>query len=111
MKTKLFFATLMIFALSISTAMATNSDPNNESEKPVTTDEKVTKLSEEELAVLTNRVEEIKDMDKSKMTSKERRALRKEVREINTEVRASNGGGVYIGVGTLLLIIILILIL
>ena len=65
------------------------------------------KLSAEEVASMTKRVEEIRSMDKSEMTSVEKRALRKEVKGIKENVR-KNGEVIYISGGTLLLIILII---
>ncbi len=57
---------------------------------------------------LTNRLEEIKAMDKSNLSRPEKRELRKEVKAIK---KTQDGGGVYISVGALILIIILLIIL
>jgi N-acetylmuramic acid 6-phosphate (MurNAc-6-P) etherase len=103
MKTKLFFALLMVFALSAPATFGANS-------KSVTTDKKENKLSEEEVTRLTKRVEEIRDMDKTNMTKIEKRELRKELKATKENVR-KDGGYVYIGAGTLILIIILIILL
>jgi len=75
-----------------------------------TTEKTENKLSTEELTRLTNRVEEIRAMDKSEMTSMEKRELRKELRATKENVRR-DGGYVYIGGGTLILIIILVILL
>jgi hypothetical protein len=64
----------------------------------------------EKVNVLVKRLNEIDAMDKSNLSSSEKKELRKEVRTIKKEVKAL-GGGVYISVGVLLLIIILLLIL
>lgn len=61
-------------------------------------------------AALTLRLNEIKAMDKSELTSSEKAALRKEVRTIKQEYRRSHGG-LYISVGTALLIVLLLVIL
>lgn len=58
---------------------------------------------------LLSRLEEIKSIDKSKMTVAEKRQLRKEVRSIKAELRAISGG-VYLS-ATAIIIILLILIL
>lgn len=60
--------------------------------------------------ILTNRLEEIHSMDVSKMSRAEKRALRKEVRAIDKNLR-DNYGGVYISVGGLIIIILLLIIL
>jgi hypothetical protein len=59
---------------------------------------------------LINRLEEINAMDKSTLTTKEKRALRKEVRSIEHKLREISGG-VYISAGALILILLLVLIL
>ncbi len=64
--------------------------------------------SAQRIQELTQRVEEIRAMDKSKLSASERKALRKEVRQIKKAV----GGGVYISAGALIvLLIVLILVL
>jgi hypothetical protein len=60
--------------------------------------------------LLTKRIEEIRDIDKSDLSLVEKRELRNELKEIKEKVRDS-GGYVYIGAGTLILIIILIILL
>lgn len=60
--------------------------------------------------VLTDRLEEINTMDKSTLKPAEKRELRREVRTIKKELKASSGG-VYLSVGALLLIIILLIVL
>jgi uncharacterized protein YxeA len=110
MKKILLFTLMMIFTLGASTVFAAKTDPKATTDNlaaPVKTENK---LSEEELSRLTKRVEEIRDMDKTNMTAKEKRGLKKEIKEIKTNVR-KDGGGVYIGVGTLILIIILLIVL
>ena len=58
------------------------------------------------------RVEEIKHMDKSQLTSEERKELRAEMKMMRKEAKAIGGGGIYISLaGVLIIILILILIL
>ncbi len=63
-----------------------------------------------EVKVLTTRLDEINAMDKSNMRAPEKRQLRKEVRSIKSRM-AELGGGVYISVGALLIVIILLILL
>lgn len=63
-----------------------------------------------EVRVMLNRLEEINAMDKSNMKPSEKRALRKEVRVLKRDLKASSGG-VYLSVGALLLVIILLIVL
>ncbi len=60
---------------------------------------------------LTARLDELSLIDKASLRPAERREMRREVRSINKQLNAINNGGVYISVGTLLLIIILLVIL
>ena len=60
--------------------------------------------------VLLNRLDEIKAMDKSKMSSAEKKELRKEVRTIKTELKSS-GNGVYLSVGAIIIIVLLLILL
>ena len=56
------------------------------------------------------RLNEIKEMDKSKLTFADKKSLRKEVRTINRELKTMNGG-VYLSVGAIIIIILLLIIL
>ncbi|MND05983.1 hypothetical protein D3C83_270920 [compost metagenome] len=57
---------------------------------------------------MLRRLEEIKAMDTRNLSRKERRALRKEVNEIDQKVKHS-GGYLTISVGALIIIILLII--
>jgi len=63
-----------------------------------------------EVKTMLDRLEEIKDMDKSDLRRSEKKALRVEVRDIKKKVRAS-GNGLYISSGAVIIILLLILIL
>jgi peptidoglycan hydrolase CwlO-like protein len=102
MKKTIFIAIMMIFTLSATTTFAAKNDLK--ATTPVATENK---LSTEELSQMKNRVEEIRNMDKSEMTVSEKRELRKESKGIKENVRKS-GEVIYISGGTLLLIILII---
>jgi hypothetical protein len=59
---------------------------------------------------LSERLIEVRAMDRSALSADERKALRKEKRELKKELKVISGG-VYLSVGVLLLIIILLIIL
>ena len=59
---------------------------------------------------LVARLKEIRDMDKSTLTSSEKKALRKEVREMKKEVK-KNQNGVYLSVGAIIIIVLLLILL
>jgi len=52
----------------------------------------------------------IKEMDKSAMSSSEKKALRMEVRGMRSEIREGNGG-VFLSIGAILIIVLLLIIL
>jgi len=66
--------------------------------------------SKKEAELLIKRLEEIKDMDKSNMSRTEKRALRKEVKDIKATLK-STGNGVYLSVGAIIIIILLLILL
>jgi len=100
------FGVLMIFMFSITMAFAGEVKDASANMAAVVKTEN--KLSAEEVTSLKNRVEEIRAMDKSELTSVEKRELRKEVKGIKENVR-KNGEVIYISGGTLLLIILIII--
>lgn len=61
--------------------------------------------------VLLDRLAEIQSLDKSGMSRLEKKALRKEARSIKKSLREFSGGGVYLSVGALLLVILLLVLL
>ncbi|PKP48429.1 MAG: hypothetical protein CVT92_16135 [Bacteroidetes bacterium HGW-Bacteroidetes-1] len=93
--------------VSLTTASASEI---KKSEKNTVTSSSENTLSTEDIKILNLRVEEIRDMDKSDLSVLEKRELRNELKAIKKDLRQSNGA-IYIGTGTLLLIIILIILL
>ena len=75
---------------------------------PVTTDPIENKA--EQATRLQNRLEEIKAMDKTKLSKNEKKALRGEVKQIKKELKEISGG-VYLSVGAIILIVLLIILL
>lgn len=63
-----------------------------------------------ESKILLSRLEEIKAMDKSKLSFQEKRQLRKEVRTLKTNL-ASLNNGVYLSVGAIIIIVLLLILL
>ena len=99
-KTRLY---LMIMMLSLGAFTTVNA-----SEKNSTTP--APKEIPAEIKVMLNRLEEIKEMDKTDMNRAEKKELRKEVRAIKSEIRSS-GNGIYISVGAVIIILLLIILL
>lgn len=63
-----------------------------------------------EAEMLIFRLNEIKAMDRSKLSHAERKQLKTEVKEIKAKLKAS-GGGVYLSVGAIIIIILLLILL
>jgi len=68
-----------------------------------------TPVESPEVRAMLNRLEEINAIDKSTLKPAEKKELRKEVRTIKRDLKAT--GGVYLSVSALLLVIILLIIL
>lgn len=66
------------------------------------------KVESAEAKVMTDRLIEIEAMDKSLLTRTEKKALRKEVKSINTNLADLNGG-VYLTTGAIIIIILLLI--
>lgn len=77
--------------------------------RPITRTKSTEPITPAEAERLTKRLEEIKAMDIKSLPRSERRALRKEVKEIDQKVQ--DGGYIYISVGALLIIILLLILL
>lgn len=97
-KLKLFVMTgMMMLSVLPMPLMAVNSNPAS---APVTTESVEAKVMA--------RITEIKAMDKSKLTTTERKQLRKELREMKHEMKALNGG-VYLSAGAVIVILLILL--
>lgn len=93
---------VLLGAMAISAPVFSNNGGNEKAPITNTAEEKA------KVEVMINRIKEIRDMDKSDLTRVERKALRKEVREIKTALKASNNG-VYLSVGAIIIIILLLI--
>ncbi|MHB9055953.1 MAG: hypothetical protein ACYC2P_07365 [Paludibacteraceae bacterium] len=102
MKKAIFFALLTIFSLGAVPAFATGSS----TDKAVATE---SALTVDEVNALKARVVEIREMDKSELTTSEKSELKSELKEIKETIQ--NEPYIYIGGVTLLLVIILLIIL
>ncbi|HET9486684.1 MAG TPA: hypothetical protein VFO54_04595 [Chryseosolibacter sp.] len=63
-----------------------------------------------EARILLVRLDEIKAMDRSTLTSSEKKELRREVRSIKKELKTMNQG-VYLSVGAIIIIVLLLILL
>lgn len=100
-------AVLLVFLVPTQVIAGPGDDPvASAAIETVDTDEAISAETE----VLLARLEEIKEMDKSNLTPSEKRELRKEVRQIDKAL-ALDGGGVYLSVGALILVLLLLILL
>jgi hypothetical protein len=102
------FVLMMIFSLSTSTSFASISEYVSE-ELTIQADVE-NHLTKEEAEIITLRIEEIREMDKSTLTAEEKLELRTELKDIRKEIKRQ-GGYIYISVGTILVVLLLILLL
>ncbi|MES2543251.1 MAG: hypothetical protein V4548_00075 [Bacteroidota bacterium] len=102
MKKSTIYLMMMVLSLSFFPAQM-----NAASIDPITS-APVTKEIPVEAKKLLDRLEEIKDMDKSNLKPAERKALRKEVRAIKSTLRTMDGG-LYLSVGAIIIIILLLI--
>ena len=61
---------------------------------------------------ITNRVAEIQNMDKTQLTSADRKALKKELKEMNKDansLKSSSSNGIYLSIGAIIVIILLLI--
>ncbi len=99
MKKLIYIAFSMIMVIST----ANFATAKERSDAPLTTEQQV------KLQQLTQRVEQIRSMDKTELNRQEKRALRSELRTMKNDANAIGNGGIYLSI-TALLVIILILI-
>jgi hypothetical protein len=105
---KRIWLTVLIMLLCLNTITALAEDKK-------TVQARVENMSEEQKEVryiqMKQRVDEIKNMDKSALSKEERKALRSELKDMNQEAKAIGRGGVYISFAGLIIIILLLIIL
>lgn len=98
---RLLYTLTLVFALGIS------DNPLMAAEKKAP---KTELTGEQKVAFdrIVNRVEEIRNMDKSNLSREDKKALRKELREMKEQARAMQQG-VYLSVGAIIIIILLLI--
>jgi predicted PurR-regulated permease PerM len=100
---KLIYSLAIVLMLSISanTVKAANSIEKAKTE--------MTAEQRAQFEKITNRVEEIRHMDKSQLTRTQKKELRNELKEMKNQARALGGGGVYLSVGAIIIIILILI--
>ena len=94
---------LTVTVTNVQAATADDRNPKKELVGGMTEAQKAARLEE-----IKSRVNEIKAMDKSTLSRTERKALKKELKDMNKEARAVKGG-VYLSVGAIIIIILLLI--
>lgn len=99
MKKKIYFlATAFMLMLATPSVMA-----KDVKSKPEMTESQKVRIEE-----ISQRVEEIKNMDRSQLSRQERKDLRNELLDMKKEAKAVSGG-VYLSVGAIIIIILLLI--
>ena len=102
-----------IITACIVASLAISTPLNSYATKIENTEKTSTNSSESEKArstVLLNRLNEIKAMDKSALSSAEKKELRTELKSLKKEMKKSTQG-VYLSVGAIIIIILLLILL
>jgi Flp pilus assembly protein TadB len=99
---KITFVLMLVSALMLNFSAVNANETNPRVSKELTTEQRA------ELTRIMSRVDEIKAMDKSKLSKSERKDLRKELKEMKKKANAI-GGGVYLSVGAIIIIILLLI--
>jgi seryl-tRNA synthetase len=101
------------FLLNVATVQA--ADPKKkkgDNKETVKAEKQMQKLSDTEIQALVARINEIKQMDVKALPAKQKRELRREVRNIKDNLKQNaEGFSIYIGGGAVLIIIILLILL
>jgi hypothetical protein len=104
MKTRFYLAILLLL-------LAFKTEASRISKEPAPGTKIVATMTDEQkkatLVKIKQRVEEIRNMDKSHLSHMQRIGLRKELKELKTQAKAVNG--VYLSVGAIIIIILLLI--
>ena len=96
------------FALLLSTTVPAFS--NNITGDPVRTTKPAKAVDHAKVAEIVKRLDEIKAMDKSALSSSEKKDLRKELKGLKKDM-ATARGGVYLSIGAIIIVILLLILL
>ncbi len=99
---KITFVMMLVAALMLNFSAVSANETNPRIKADLTTEQRA------ELSRIMSRVDEIKSMDKSKLSKEERKELRKELKDMKKKANAI-GGGVYLSVGAIIIIILLLI--
>ncbi|MCR9016985.1 hypothetical protein [Aquiflexum gelatinilyticum] len=91
---------VMVFAFEVEASAASNKKVKEE----------LSPEQKERLSEIEVRVEEIKAMDFSEMSKEERKEVKNELKDMKVEAKQM-GGGVYLSVGAIIIILLLLILL
>ena len=97
----------IVTSLAIATPQSSLASKIDNTEKTTTNS---TEAEKTRSTVLLNRLKEIKAMDKSSLSSTEKKELRTELKSLKKEMKKSTQG-VYLSVGAIIIIILLLILL
>ena len=101
------FLQIVSFVMLVAIALPARSSSLNPDSSP---GKSIPNTEDARVQQLIHRLEDIKGMNKSELTRMEKKSLRKEVKGIRKELRASDKGkGVYLSVGAIIIIILLLI--
>jgi ribosomal protein L20A (L18A) len=100
---KLLYSLAIVFMLGISANTVKAADAIDKAKTEMNAEQQA------QFKKITERVEEIRHMDKSNLSRAEKKELRSELKEMKTQARAIGGGGVYLSVGAIIIIILLLI--
>lgn len=106
MKKTLFFVIVLILSMGSTLAFASEKAVKASDTEVLAVPMSENKVLKEEIASMNERLGEIRDMEKSEMSAKDKKELKKELKKMK-----KGSGTIYIGGATLILLIILIAIL
>lgn len=100
---KSFYLLLLLILVNISAVFALENEKLLGDKSPISSYEK------NRIQQIESRILEIKSMDKSKLSSQERKALRKEIQQMRKEMKGFTSGGVYLSVAAIIIIILVLI--
>ncbi len=100
---KSFYLLLLLILVNFSAAFALENEKLMVDKSPISYYEK------NRIQQIESRILEIKSMDRSKLSSQERKALRKEIQQMRKEMKGFTSGGVYLSVAAIIIIILVLI--
>ncbi|MBD0287815.1 MAG: hypothetical protein ICV51_14215 [Flavisolibacter sp.] len=100
------FLLVLLTAGTYGTAIAATDNNPPEKKGIALTEEQIVRIE-----AIKNRVEEIKSMDRSKLSKADRKELRQELKDLNKEAKAISGKGFVLALGIIIIVILVLILL